>query len=133
MTILDLSDLHYLKLEVNMLEEQIEILRAKAERTTMKVSNMPKGSKSVDYKDILVDTIQLLTEKQNAYNVRLFEIESYIAKIDDPFICAIIRLKFIKIKTWQQVANDMGGFNTADGLRIALKRFLEKQTKKATP
>lgn len=126
MTKKDLAEIYYLKIEIDTLEEQIQTLRARVEKVTSTVSNMPRGSKTVDYKDILVDTVKLLTERKKEYNKRLFEIESDVAKIDDPFIRAIIRHKYIEQKSWQQVARAVGGYNTADGVRMALYRFLKK-------
>lgn len=130
MTKKDLSEIYYLKREIDTLEEQIEILKARAEKVTSTVSDMPRGSKTVDYKDILVDTAELLTERINAYNERLFAIEDYVAKIDEPFIRAIIRHKYIEQKSWSQVARLMGGYNTADSVRKALDRFLKRGNKK---
>ncbi len=129
MTKKDLSEIYYLKREIEALEEQIEILRAKTEKVTSTVSDMPSGSKTIDYKDILVDTAELLAERKKGYSERLFAIERYIAKIDDPFICTIIRHKYIEQKTWSQVAKECGGANRADGVRMALDRFLKRSKK----
>lgn len=129
MTKKELSSIVYIKKEIQNLEMQIETLRAKAEKTTSVITDMPHGSKYVDYKDILVDTINLLEENKRVYNERLFAIESYIAKIDDPLIKNIVRYKYIENKSWLKVARLIGGYNTADSVRKTLERFLKKENK----
>lgn len=127
MTKKELSSIVYIKKEIQNLEMQIETLRAKAEKTTSVITDMPYGSKTVDYKDILVDTIELLEENKKVYNERLFVIESYIAEIDDPLIKNIVRYKYIENKSWLKVAQLVGGYNTADSVRKTLERFLKKE------
>lgn len=68
-------------------------------------------------------TLQLLEddllEKTN-------EVEQFIAGIDDSRIRRIINLRFLENKTWNQVADYIGGGNTEDSVRKSFTRFLEK-------
>nr|DAO83789.1 MAG TPA: Protein of unknown function (DUF722) [Caudoviricetes sp.] len=67
-------------------------------------------------------TLQLLEddllEKTN-------EVEEFIASIDDSRMRRIINLRFLENKTWNQVADYIGG-NTEDSVRKSFTRFLEK-------
>ena len=68
-------------------------------------------------------TLQLLEddllEKTN-------EVEEFIASIDDSRMRRIINLRFLENKTWNQVADYIGGGNTEDSVRKSFTRFLEK-------
>lgn len=68
-------------------------------------------------------TLQLLEddllEKTN-------EVEAFIASIDDSRMRRIINLRFLENKTWNQVADYIGGGNTEDSVRKSFTRFLEK-------
>ena len=68
-------------------------------------------------------TLQLLEEdileKTN-------EVEQFIASVDDSFIRRIINLRFLDNKTWNEVAECMGGGNTEDSVRKCFVRFMEK-------
>ena len=50
----------------------------------------------------------------------------YINSIDDSYLRQVIFLRDISLLPWETVAAEMGGDNTADGMRMFYKRFLEK-------
>lgn len=54
------------------------------------------------------------------------EIESFIDNIEDSLTRRIFRLHFKEGKNWVQVAMQLGGNNTPDGVRMTVKRFLQK-------
>lgn len=55
------------------------------------------------------------------------EIYEYINTIDDSLIRQIMIYRHIELKNWVQVANAIGGDNTADSVRKAHQRFLHKK------
>lgn len=67
----------------------------------------------------LVEQTERLLELQN-------EVEEYIESINDSRMRRIISMRIIDNMTWQQVAQNIGGNNTADSARKAFDRFLEK-------
>lgn len=54
------------------------------------------------------------------------EILEYINSIDDSVIRQIMIYRHIELKSWVQVANAIGGKNTADSVRKIHERFLHK-------
>lgn len=125
----DLEQIKYLKSEILNLESKIHTLRERCEKTTSSITDMPKGVKSLDNKEILVDTMLLLEQHKKTYTKRLLEIEKYIFEIDVFYIKNIIRYRYIECKSWTQVARLIGGNNTADGVRKSLDRFFEQKKK----
>lgn len=68
-------------------------------------------------------TLQLLEddllEKTN-------EVEEFIASVEDSRMRRIINLRFLENKTWNEVADYIGGENTEDSVRKSFVRFFEK-------
>lgn len=54
------------------------------------------------------------------------EIEEFIASINDSRIRRIINLRFLENKSWNEVADCIGGGNTEDSVRKSFTRFFEK-------
>ena len=53
------------------------------------------------------------------------EILEYICSIDDSIMRQIMTHRHIELKSWLQVANAIGGNNTADSVRMAHDRYLK--------
>ena len=68
-----------------------------------------------------------ILEKHRELWDRKLEIESFINNIPDITTMRIFRKKFIEGKSWQQVAYEIGGSNTKDGVRMICKRYLNKK------
>lgn len=54
------------------------------------------------------------------------EIESFIENIEDSLTRRIFRLRFIEGMNWVKVAMQVGGNNTADGVKKACYRYMKK-------
>ena len=68
-------------------------------------------------------TLQLL---QDDLLEKTNDVEEFIASLDDSRMRRIINLRFLENKTWNQVADYIGGGNTEDSVRKSFTRFLEK-------
>lgn len=55
---------------------------------------------------------------------RICEIEKFIQNIDDSYVRLIIKYKYIDCHSWARVAVLIGGGNTKDSVRMAVKRYL---------
>lgn len=67
------------------------------------------------------------SETEEKLDKQISEIEEYLNSIDDSQMRRMIKYKYIEELSWQQVAERMGGGNTADGCRMAVDRYLKKQ------
>ncbi|MBK5261281.1 MAG: hypothetical protein JJE17_01760 [Peptostreptococcaceae bacterium] len=52
----------------------------------------------------------------------------YIQKIEDSFIRQIIICRYLSLMAWEQVAQNIGGMNSGDGMRNMCNRFLKAHT-----
>ena len=55
------------------------------------------------------------------------EIENFIDNIEDSLTRRIFRLRFIEGFNWVKVAREVGGGNTADGVKKACYRYMAKK------
>lgn len=65
----------------------------------------------------------------NILKRRRDSIERYVSRISDSFIKRLFEQRFIKgdrAPSWDAVAAAAGGGNSADGCRMAVKRYVEK-------
>ena len=68
---------------------------------------------------------ELISMKLAEISVAEREILEYIFSINDSQIRRIMRLRHIELKSWLQVANAIGGNNTADSVRMMHDRYLK--------
>ncbi|MBQ8297534.1 MAG: hypothetical protein IJX77_07115, partial [Ruminococcus sp.] len=71
-----------------------------------------------------------LREVRASYNCIVRDVERYVESIEDNIIRSAMSLKYIEgahTPTWDKVAYQIGGGNTADGLRMAVTRFLSRE------
>lgn len=78
-------------------------------------------------KSLLILRKKRWSETEEKLDKQISEIEEYINSIDDSQMRRMIKYKYIEELSWQQVAERMGGGNTADGCRMAVDRYLKKQ------
>lgn len=69
---------------------------------------------------------ELISMKLAEISVAEREILEYIFSINDSQIRRIMRLRHIELKSWVQVANAIGGNNTADSVRMMHDRYLKE-------
>lgn len=77
-------------------------------------------------RNALSKNIQRIEDKYTELLELQNEVEEYIESIDDSRMRRIIRMRFLDKMTWNQVANNIGGNNTEDSIRMAFNRFLEE-------
>lgn len=75
----------------------------------------------------LAETKAIVEGKLLELQLQRKKMMQYITTISDSFMRQILFYRHVSCMNWNQVAMNIGGGNTADGVRKAHKRFLEKQ------
>ena len=136
MTIRELSQLYHLNREVEMEQQRLESLRAKAESATTQLTGMPgahnAGSKVEYYGSEIVDLEGIILAKRQQCIHERNRLERYINDIDDSLTRQIFRLRFINGLGWEQVAACIGGNNTDKSVSKRCYTYIKTSLNKAS-
>ena len=78
-------------------------------------------------RNALQRNIQRIEDKYTELLELQNDVEEYIESITDSRMRRIVRMRFIDKLTWNQVADNIGGGNTEDSVRMAFNRFIEEK------
>lgn len=129
MTLKELSQLYYLNREIEMDQQRLEELRAKASAPgSHSYDGMPK---SPGYENRLERYIAEIVDLEAIISVKITQcihernrLERYIADIPDSLTRQIFALRFINGLTWAQVARSIGG-NTEQSVKMICYRYIK--------
>lgn len=128
MTLNELSQLYWLRREVIMDARRLVELETMTNgiggmtATGVKDRTGTTAAKIEELRNILVDKQYKVLMERN-------RLEQYIASVDDSHMRQILTLRFVDGDSWQKVAMEIGGNNTADSVRKACRRFIANQNK----
>ena len=123
----ELSQLYWLKKEIERESRRVEELEALATGCTAGASGMPGSGALSDKTAIagqIADCKTLIETKRRELVTEYNRLLHYIKDVDDAYIRNILKYRYIECLTWRQVALRMGG--TASAVRMAHNRFFEK-------
>lgn len=130
MTRQELSQLYYLRREINSDKERLAKLEAAAASTSPISSGMPNGKGSVTDRTAIAVEIAMLKslifEKICREEQELRRLMNYISGVEDSLTRQILTARFVDNLSWQAVAMRVGGGNTAATVRQRCNRFLRQ-------
>ena len=131
MTLKELSQLYYLNREIEMDQRRLRELEVRALPGAQVITGMPHGSGVADivgrYAAEIADLRGIIEAKHQQCLYERSRLERYIADIDDSLLRQIFTYRFVNGLPWLQVAACIGGNNTADSVRVACNRYIEKR------
>ncbi len=135
MTLKELSQLYYLRKEIALDQKRLDNLVSLASCPPgPDMSGMPHGGSPGSRTEQLAVEIAYLRGLIDGKRLRCVQeqvrLEQYIQSIPDSLTRMIFRLRFSEGLSWQQVAFEIGGNNTADSVKKVCYRYL-KAAKKA--
>lgn len=128
MTVRELQELFYLDRLIDREQERLDELREAADVKSPALTDMPR---SPGAKDKLGDIVPQIVDQEAEIeaNLRLYvetreRLLNYINTLPNARIKLIMILRFIRQKTWQEVAEELGGKETEYSVKQACYRFL---------
>lgn len=131
MTKEELSSIYYIRQEIKMWEEQLELLTCKAQGKAMRLTGMPfvpssgTGDQMADIAVRKADITDLIERKKERLQQEQKKIIEWIMTIDDTFIRQIMLYRHVRCYTWQKVADQIG-HTTAESVRKQHDRYLQQ-------
>lgn len=130
MNINELNNLRYIDKEIKLLQERIEKLETEAARVTPILTGLPGKGSGGDRIGAVVE--QIIEEKEKleaALQQRQEERRKamrFINSIADSQLRTIFILRFVAGKSWNEVADYIGGGNTEKSVWVRAYRYLKK-------
>ena len=129
MTKSDLEQIYYLNRELKMWETELERVRCKS----LVGSPLPGNSHGSGVSDKVADRAERIIELENRIIAKRDEIQrlrdeavEFIYSIPDSLTRQIVYYRCVSLMSWRRVAYEVGGNNTADGVRMIYNRFMDK-------
>lgn len=132
MTKEELKQIHHLNNEIRMWQKELETLQCKSLALGQQLTGMPGGSRGISDKvgelacnirDMEVVIQGKLTEIQ----FQRKKIVEYINTVPDSMMRQIIYYRNVSYMGWNEIADNIGGGNTKDSVRMAYDRFFVKK------
>ncbi|MCM1166427.1 MAG: hypothetical protein NC299_13355 [Lachnospiraceae bacterium] len=131
MTRVELDDYYLLQDMITECEENIAkaeaLLYGSPHFDTNGVSSTPSPQNRVEnaYIKIIEQKNELLAKKAEYERLKVL-VEQYISNIGELFVRRIFEKRFIQRKRWSEIADELGGQNTAGSVSKICYRYLEK-------
>lgn len=129
----DLSQLYYLDKLIQRDEQRLENMRSRLISIGPKLSGMPSkpgASDAIgDTVPLIVDLMRKIQEERAVLEMEKAELEICLHSIEDKQLRLIFILRFVDLKSWNDVANAIGGGNTEGSVKQACYRHLKTCSK----
>ncbi|MGN0363681.1 MAG: hypothetical protein ACI4ET_12660 [Bilifractor sp.] len=130
MTIKELSQLYYLDQAIERDKKELEKLENQISTRSPVISDMPHGSRrttsEVERLAVEITDLQAIISARAIQRIHeRARLERYIGSIEDTLTQQIFSLRFVDCLDWVQVAEALGGHNTAEGVKKRCYRYLD--------
>lgn len=129
MTVKELSQLYYINASIEMMREQLADMREAADIRSPSLSDMPKAPGA---RDKIGDIVPRIADQESEIRAMMREMEdkrreltAYINTVPNMRIRLIMQLRFLRLLTWQEVADVIGGKETEYTVKMACYRYLK--------
>lgn len=131
MTVKELSQLYYINAYIEHMREQLAEMREAADVRSPSLSDMPKAPGA---RDKIGDIVPRIADKEAEIRAEMREMErvraeltQYINKVPNVRIRLIMQLRFLRLLSWQEVAEVIGGKETEYSVKQTCYRFLKDE------
>ena len=114
-----------------MWQKELESLECQSLVRGQEITGMPfitgTSDKTGDIATTIADIKNIIIGKQTEIQIQKKKIMTYIEQIEDSCMRQIIFYRCVSCMSWNNVAQEIGGNNTEDSVRMAFNRFFEKK------
>lgn len=133
MTKKELKQIYNLNREVEMWQRELDKSQCRSLVGSQVITGMPFGygtsDKVASMACDIADTELIIKGKLAEIQQQRKKIMEYINGIDDSLMRQIIFYRHVSCMTWAEIALSVGGNNSVSAVKMAYKRFFDKQNK----
>jgi hypothetical protein len=137
MNLKDLSQLYCLERQIQRDERRLEDLRSRLVNISPKLSGMPAkpgASDAIgDAVPAIIDLEKKIQQEKAAFEQEKIDMELFLRRIQDAQLRLIFILRFVDLKSWNEVADEIGGGNTDNSVKKLCYRHLKKSASETCP
>lgn len=127
----EIGQLYYIQRECRMWKRELENLESGSYTKIVQIKGTPTGkggtSDTTAARAIkMYELKEKIKELKEKAEITEKQILSYIESIPDSRDRQIVYMRAVKTYSWQRIANEIGGRNTADGVRKRYNRIIKK-------
>lgn len=131
MTKQELKQIFFLNEEAKMWQRELDRIQCKSIIKGQEITDMPRGSGGTtdnvgNMATDIADINMVIKGKLAEIQLERKRMVEYINSIDDSLLRQILFYRHVSCMGWKQVALSIGGDNTADCVRKAHDRFIDK-------
>lgn len=128
-TLEELNRVYYADKEIQLTAEKIRKLESAARKITQAYSSAPSSASTCGDKlgkivAKIADEKNRLKEQLESEAEEVIKLNSFISQIPDCQTRLIFSSRFILCLPWEQVADKLGGYNTADSVKKICYRYI---------
>lgn len=131
MTKKELNQIYYINREIKMWRRELEKLENKSLVKSQEITDMPGGRNGKDNTaDIAIkkaDIEAIIKGLLSEANISRYKIMKYLCNVEDSLMRQIIFLRCVSCLPWSVVAEEVGGENTEDSVRMSFNRYVERE------
>lgn len=114
--------------EESIAKAEAQLCRSLAFDRGVSVNSTPQNHTEAAYLNLIQKKIEL-QEKKDEFEIRKIRVEEYINGISGLFMRRIFEKRFLQKKRWSDIADELGGGNTAGSVSKMCYRYLKKHPK----
>jgi hypothetical protein len=123
----ELKQIYYLNKEIKMWQKELERLQCKSLIKGQEITGMPfvtgTSDKVGDMATTMADIEAIIRGKLAEIQLQRKKIIEYIESIGDSMMRQIIFLRNVSCMSWNQIANEIGGNNSENSIRMMYNRY----------
>jgi hypothetical protein len=131
MTLQEMNEAVNIQKALERLYETVDSLRARATPGAVRLDGMPRGNGYRDavgeYAVEIADLTAEISRLEDALELAQDRNEAFIETIPEAKARTIMRLRFVRCMTWEEVAYTMGPYYTTDGVQRPVYKVLKKR------
>lgn len=115
------------KLEMELIEAELPQFRVVTDSVKGSMDEYPYLHHNIAISGMEKKTKQLLEERKEWLATMRYTAELFLSGVQDTHIASILRMKYMEMKTWEEIAAHMGAGYSVGSIKMSMQRFWSRK------